>query len=63
VWHAWVTWEIHTDFWYANLKGRDHSEDVDLEGRIILEWILGKSDEKVWAGFVWLRIGASGGLL
>jgi hypothetical protein len=25
-----------------NLKGRDHSEDVGIDGRIILEWILVK---------------------
>jgi len=24
------------------LKGRDLSEDLDIDGRIILEWILGK---------------------
>jgi hypothetical protein len=25
------------NFWSENLKGRDHSEDLDVEGRIILE--------------------------
>jgi len=25
-----------------NRKGRDHSEDIGVDGRIILEWILGK---------------------
>jgi hypothetical protein len=25
-----------------NQKGRDHSEEIEVEGRIILEWILGK---------------------
>jgi hypothetical protein len=25
-----------------NLKRRDHSEDIDVDGKIILEWILGK---------------------
>jgi hypothetical protein len=25
--------------WYENLKGRDHSEDRGIDGRIILEWI------------------------
>jgi hypothetical protein len=43
--------EIHTKFWSGNLKGksrdssvkgRDHSEDLDGDGRIILQWILGK---------------------
>jgi hypothetical protein len=26
----------------GNLKGRDHSEDLGTDGKIILEWILGK---------------------
>jgi hypothetical protein len=30
---------------------------------IILEWILGKWGGKVLIGFIWLRIGTSGGLL
>jgi hypothetical protein len=30
-----------------NLKTRDHSEDVGVDGKIILEWILGK-----WVGNV-----------
>jgi len=28
--------------WLENLKGRDHSEDLGVDGRIISEWILGK---------------------
>jgi hypothetical protein len=30
-----------TKFRSENLKGRDHSGDLDVDGRI-LEWILGK---------------------
>jgi hypothetical protein len=33
---------IRTVFWLENLKGRDHSEDLCVDGRIILEWMLGK---------------------
>jgi hypothetical protein len=29
-------------FWLENLKGIDHSEDLGIDGKIILEWILGK---------------------
>jgi len=42
-----------------NLKGRGDLEDLGVDGRIILEI----KDEKVWAGFIWLRIETSSGLL
>jgi len=31
-----------TIFWLENLKGREHLEDLDIHGKIILESILGK---------------------
>jgi hypothetical protein len=46
-----------------NPQGRDHSEDLDVDGKVILEWILGKWGGKVWIGFICLRIGTTGGLL
>jgi len=33
---------MHIIFWLENLKRRDHSEDIDVDGRTVLEWILGK---------------------
>jgi hypothetical protein len=30
------------NFWLGNLKGRDHMEDLGVDERIILAWILGK---------------------
>jgi len=55
--------EMHTKFGQKTLKGRDNSEDIGVGRRTILEWILGKQRGKVWTGFIWLRIGSSGGLL
>jgi hypothetical protein len=46
-----------------NLKGRDCSEDIGVDGMIILEWILEKYDGKLRTGFIWLRIGTNGWLL
>jgi hypothetical protein len=54
---------MHTKFWSEDLKGRDHSEDLGVDGKIILEWISEKYGGKVWTGCIWLRIGTSGGLL
>jgi hypothetical protein len=52
---------MHTIFWLENLKGRCRSEDPRIDGRIILEWILGKEGGKLWTGFIWLRIGTTTG--
>jgi hypothetical protein len=43
-------------------EGKDHSEDVVIDGKVVLEWILEKQAGRVWTGFMWLRTGASGAL-
>jgi hypothetical protein len=42
---------------------KDHKEDQDVGGWIILGWILEKWDGVMWTGLVWLRIGTGGELL
>jgi hypothetical protein len=54
---------MHTEFWYVNLKETDHMEDLSVDKRITLKWILGKLSVKMNAGLKWLRIGSSGVLL
>jgi hypothetical protein len=34
-----------------NLKGREHAEDLDVDGRIILQWILEKQSGRLQTGF------------
>jgi hypothetical protein len=46
-----------------NMKGIDHLEELGVDGRIILELILGKQDGKVWTEFIWLRVGTINGIL
>jgi hypothetical protein len=53
----------NTIFLLENLKGRDHSEDLGVDGRITLECIFEKLNVKMWTGFIWFRIRSSGGLL
>jgi hypothetical protein len=48
--------KIHTGFWRRNPKNRDHLEDLGIDGRTILTWILVKYDRRVWTGLIWLRI-------
>jgi len=33
---------MRTKFESGNLKVRNHAEDLSVDGRIILEWIVGK---------------------
>jgi hypothetical protein len=32
--------EVHTGFWWGNLKESDQLEDLGIDLRIILKWIL-----------------------
>jgi hypothetical protein len=34
--------EVHSGFWWGNVKDIDHLEDLGVDGRIILRWIFRK---------------------
>jgi hypothetical protein len=38
-------------------KRRDHSEELGVDIKIILGWILGKWGGELLTGFIWLRTG------
>jgi hypothetical protein len=44
----------------GNLRERDHSEDPDIDGRIILRCIFMKWDVAAWTGLIWLRLRTDG---
>lgn len=52
----------HTErgFRWGNLTVRDNFEDLGVEGRLKLKWILNKQDGTEWTGLNWHRIWASG---
>jgi hypothetical protein len=35
MWHTWQSEELCTELW-SELKGKDHSEDSGVDGRVIL---------------------------
>jgi hypothetical protein len=41
----------------GKLKERDHSEELEVDGRIIIKCILHKSNGRLCVGLFWLRIG------
>jgi len=43
---------MRTKFLLENLKGRNHSEDLGVDRKAVLEWILEKQGRKVWTGFI-----------
>ena len=47
--------------WLGNLRERDHLEDPDVVGSIILRQIFRKRYVGTWTGSSWLRIGTGAG--
>jgi hypothetical protein len=65
MWHEWGRRGTLIDYWWESQKERDHCEDPDVGGWIILRvgWILERWDGVMWTGLVWFRIGTGGELL
>jgi hypothetical protein len=45
------------------LKGRDHLEDLGIDGRIMLKLSQINRNRRVWTGLIWLMAVTSGWLL
>jgi hypothetical protein len=44
--------EVHTGFWWADLREREHLEDTGVDGKIILKSIFKKWDD----GMEWIQL-------
>jgi len=61
MWHAWGRVVVHTEFWWGNVREREYLEDLDIDGIIMLKWILMRIG--VWTGLTRPVTGAVGGVL
>jgi hypothetical protein len=41
------------------MEERGHLDDLGIDGRVILKWILRHLDARVWTGFMWNRLGTN----
>jgi hypothetical protein len=46
--------KTNTEFRHGNLKEKDHTANLDVDGRKIFTWIKNKRDGKAWTGLSWL---------
>jgi hypothetical protein len=48
LWQVWGSGEVHAEFRWGNLMERDHFKNPDVDGRIILKWLLNRLESLDW---------------
>jgi hypothetical protein len=63
MWNVCGREDVHTEFWWGNLRERENLEDLGVDGRIILTLVLKRSVVRACNILIWITIGTSGRLL
>jgi len=63
--HVATMWggEWHAEFWWEKPEGRNHLEELEVDGKMVLKRIFKTLDGNAWIGLIQIRIGTVGGLL
>jgi hypothetical protein len=51
--------EVHTGFWWGDLREKYNLEDLGLDWRMILKWVFKECDGEAWTGQICLRVEVS----
>ena len=55
MWHEWERGEVHSGFWWGDLRERDSLDDIGVDRVMILKWIF-----KKWGKGLGLDLSGSG---
>lgn len=50
---------MHTVVWWVNLKAKEHVEDLSMDRRTLLKWVVKEQGWRTWTAFVCYWIGTS----
>jgi len=51
--------EVYIEFWCGNIGDREHLDDPEVDGKIILRWNI-RNKNGVCTGLIWFRRGTGG---
>jgi hypothetical protein len=52
---------MYLSFWTGAIMGKDHMEELGIDGKIILNWFyLQTLGSRLWNELMWLRVGTGG---